>query len=539
MKRLSRISDLHHAGFMHKPKKPLYITLFLALLFCGYPAQAGDVLLDQGKLQSIGPLGWIAPNLEVPTPDRDVPLVDPNDKSPAASLLRRYQARGLAGGLDGVLYDNRDRGHSTLPGAQFPSLSHLTYGPELRAEGLDYGLAGRVILPAIVIGNSSTALTRRPSQRSQPRFAMTASGGPERAFLTYANNHIYVYPEHHDHDAVDVFPANWPYMVISQGSSHSDMPFVKALVMTTAAFSDETRDFLEAKRLIAPTLQMIFRRSQKGLYTREQYLSASSHPTVFDAARLAPERMVAMASTMRPDEIPPLVRLDVESEDFSTAAGLAGLSELLFSTPSSIARIWRSDAYSRSMTVSAAKTEDPNGRALSFEWVVLRGDPAKVRITPLNAQRSRALISVDWHDAMRIMPNAERMSNRVDIGVFASNGVHDSAPAFVSISFPHHHSRAYGPVGEDAVMRLMSIDYTGEDRLAYFDPLLHWTAGWRDEFTYDLNGDMVGWKRILPGKVLTLLGTGSGAGAPLPAYDLEIVNGRPHLSMITSQTASE
>ncbi|EDM72743.1 hypothetical protein RAZWK3B_00945 [Roseobacter sp. AzwK-3b] len=365
---------------------------------------------------------------------------------------------------------------------------------------------------------------------------MTAAGGPERAFLTYSNNHIYVYPEHHDHDAADVFPANWPYMLVSQGSSYSDMPFVKALLMAMAAFSDETRDFLKDERLVAPTLQMVFRRTQKSVYTRDQYLSSLAHPTVFAAADLAPERMVALAAALKADEIPPMVRLDVEAEDFSDAAGLAGLSERLFSTPSAIARIWRSDAFSRTMTVSAAKTEDPNGRALVFEWVLLRGDPQKVRITPLNEQSSKVRISVDWHDDMRITPNAERTSNRVDIGVFASNGVHDSAPGFVSISFPLHQSRMYESVGDGSVMRLMSVDYSGKDRLKYFDPLLHWTADWQDEFEYNVNGEMTGWNRVFPEETLTLLSDGvTGANKPAPQHVLEMNGDRPQLSMANSE----
>jgi hypothetical protein len=492
-------------------------------------------LLERDQLQSIGPLGWIAPGLEPGAPDRDAALVDPNDTSPAASLLRRYQAQGVAGGFEDVIYDNRDRDHSKLPKAQFPSLSHLVYGPELRAEGLDYGLAGGIILPAIVIGNSSTALTRKPSQRSQARFAMTAAGGPERAFLTYSNNHVYVYPEHHDHDAADMFPANWPYMLVSQGSSYSDMPFVKALLMAMAAFSDETREFLKEERLVAPTLQMVFRRTQKGVYTRDQYLSPLAHPTVFQVADLAPERMVALAAALKPDDIPPMVRLDVETEDFSDAAGLAGLSERLFSTPSAIARLWRSDAFSRTMTVSAAKTQDPNGRAVGFDWVLLRGDPQKVRITPLNDDKSRVRISVDWHDDMRIAPNADRMSNRVDIGVFASNGVHDSAPGFVSISFPLNQSRLYQPVGDGSVMRLMSVDYTGKDRLRYFDPLLHWTADWRDEFAYDANGKMTGWTRIFPTETLALLSSGdTELHKPLPRHELKVEGDRPQLEMVNA-----
>ena len=512
--------------------KSLFATICsFVILFAGHHAQADQVELRQDQLQSIGPLGWIAPQLEIPQAEAHLPIVDPKDASPAASLLRRYEARGIAGGLTGVVYDNRDRDHSKLPQAAFPQLTHLSYGPALREQGLDYGLAGRIILPTTVIGNSSTALTQRPSERSQARFAMTTPGGAERAFLTYANNHLYVYPEHRDHDDADLFPANWPYTLISQGSSHSDMPFVKALVMTVAAFSRETRDFLEAERLVGPTLQMIFRRNQKGLYTPEQYLSPAAHPTVYEANRLAPERMVAMAAALKPDEIPPMVHIDIEAEDFSDAAGLAGMSERLFRTPSAIARVWRSDAYSRTMTISAEKTEDPNGRALSFEWVLLRGDPEKVSITPLTASGSKATISIDWHDTRRIATGEMRTTDRVDIGIFAWNGSHYSAPGFVSVSFPLHQVRRYEAVGESKTMRLVSVDYSNRDNPKYVDPLLHWTANWRDEFSYSSSGAITRWQRVFPYETMVIQGEGARSGVPAPLHQLELEDGRPILVM--------
>ena len=67
--------------------------------------------------------------------------------------------RGVSQGFDGILYDNRDRDHSTLPSDRYPNLSFLKYDAELTRQGLDYGLAGRILIPALVFGNSSTAMT--------------------------------------------------------------------------------------------------------------------------------------------------------------------------------------------------------------------------------------------------------------------------------------------------------------------------------------------------------------------------------------------
>lgn len=504
--------------------------LFFCVLGCG--PVAADIVLSKDQLVSIGVLGWIAPDLDLPDPDPTLPIVTEDAKNPATVLLRRFQAMGRAGGFEGVIYDNRDRGHSRLPQEQFPQLAHLEYGPELREANLDYGLAGRIILPFIVFGNSSTAVTQKPINRSQARFAMTSVGGPERAFLTYSNNHLYIYPEHRDHDEVDLFPANWPYMIISQGSSHSDKPFMQALAMTLAALPVETREFLREKRLIAPTLQMILRRNQTATYRLEQYLSPAAHPTVFERKNLQPERMVAMAADLKPADIPPMVRLAVEQEDFSEAAGLAGLSEHLFDTPSAIARVWRSEAYSREMIVTADKTQDPNDLPLTFKWVLLRGDPAKVRIKLLDDTGQKARIEIDWHEARPINPMTDRMTDRVDVGVFAWNGVNYSAPAFISVSFPRHQSRDYQPVGADPAMRLVSVDYSNMHN-AYVDPLLHWTASWRDEFGYDDQGRRVEWHRVMPNETLVLQGPGVEGRSLPPSHRLENLTKQPRLVMET------
>ena len=433
-----------------------------------------------------------------PAPDRealeDLPLLSPDARLAGIEVLRRLAAQGRAGGLAGVVYDNRDRGHSHLDVRAFPQLTPVLYDESLRAADLDNGIAGPILFRAPVIGNSSTAVTSGPAPRSLGRLAMTVGPGPFRAWQGYASNHLYVYPAHRDHGEIDLFPANWPYMVLSQGSSYSDRPFVEALLLTLASFSPETRGRLEASRLVAPTLQMILRRTQAGIYGRASYLSGAAHPTVFSHDRLQPERMAAMAGAMEPDDIPPLVVLRVEEETFHTRAGLADLSERLFDTPAAIARIWRGWEVEKEMVVSAAGTRDPNGREVAFDWVLLRGDPEHVRITPLDDRGARARVVIGWHERRPVMLRAEQLGDRVDIGVFTRNGVHDSAPAFVSVSFPAHERRAF-ETGPDGMQRLAAVDYDAIGRGQSFDSVLHWSAPWRDVFAHDARGRITGWTR--------------------------------------------
>ena len=375
-----------------------------------------------------------------PEAPKETQVLHPNKKTPGHQLLRRLYATGQAAGNHGDLYDNRDRGHSKLRAPLHPQMSQILYAPELRKQEIDYGLPLVMLYDRPVIGNSSTAIRGGKLKRSLPRLALTGFGpeGPQRLFQNYITGQIHVFPEHRDHDpkAGDLFPANTPYYLISQGSSGSDKPHLEALAMILAAFTPDTKAFLMAKGLLAPTVQMVFRRSQTGIRTREAYLTGFAHPTVFDAARIDLVRMVSLANALHPKDVPPLVSLRVIEEGFARR-------ERLFDTPAAISRIWRSDQGQHSMVVTTEDTRAPNDQALRFEWVVLRGNPDHVRITPLTEDGARAQIEFDWQDPGPVPGQPALITDRVDIGVFAHNGIHDSAPSFISVMLPRHEARQY------------------------------------------------------------------------------------------------
>jgi hypothetical protein len=263
--------------------------------------------------------------------------------------------------------------------------------------------------------------------------------------------------------------------------------------MTLAAFRPDTKAKLTELGLIVPTVQFVFRRSQQHVTSRESYLSGDAHPAAFEAFNLNLARMVSLANSIAPDAIPPQVRIRVLDEDLGLE-GIdyfgQGLSEQLFDTPAAVARIWRSKAGRRAMLVTAEDTRDPNGRRLRFEWRLLQGDPAKVRIEPLG---NRARITLDWHGPFRISEDNPVTSSRIDIGVFAHNGAHDSAPAIISWYCPPE-TRVYAPGPEP---RILAIDHVPK---GYADPMLLPRADWRDEFVYR-DGRLTGWTRRRPGRV--------------------------------------
>ncbi|MEM7667695.1 MAG: hypothetical protein AAF317_00910 [Pseudomonadota bacterium] len=428
--------------------------------------------------------------------------------------LTRLIARGHAAGLAGVLYDNRDRNHSRLPPTLFPRLARTAYGPEARAAGADYGPNRRLIFPLPVIGNSSTARTGGPFWRSQPRLMLTTPGAPADLWRLYAANHLYVYPEHRDHDPAgvrepgrngaaagppgkgDLFPAQTPYMVISQGSSGSDRPVLVALAAALAALPPRTRALAEQEGLIAPTLQMLLRSTLRGVPDLLAYLGPAGHAPVIDPARLDLDRLIAAAHALTADTLPGMVRLQMVEETVMRpeAVFADGLGERLFDTPGAIARIWRGPAATRSYVLDAGGSTDPNGQALQFHWRVVTAAPGQVTVRPLDAEGRRARIDVTWTDRRPDAPG-RLVTDRIDIAVIADNGSRLSAPAYFSVAFAAEQARRLEP-GPDGRTRPAEIAYAAHPRRdRYTDPMLFPRRNWTDRYAYDAEGRLLGWVR--------------------------------------------
>lgn len=423
----------------------------------------------------------------------------------AGELLAQWYKEGTAAGNHGDLYDNRDGGHSYMNFKTFPQLTRVIYGEEAQRRRLNWGLQRAFQFNKICLGNSSTALTGGPIWRCQGRLALTEPGGALALYLQYVNRDIYFYPVHVDnnpgHNGAggrghgDVLPANTPYIILSQGSSGSDVVFLDAVAATLAALRPEVKRELAASGLLMPAVQMIFRMSNKTVAKPEDYLTGKAHPTAFEGSQVDAEKMVTMAHGITSDTLPPMVEIKIVEEDQPVVGRDyfdVGPRERLFDTPSAVARIVKSTQYERRMVVSAEGSKDLRGKPLSYHWVVLRGDEKKIHIKTLNAAGSKAELRVGYHERRPIAPGSDRESNRVDIGVFAHNGVYYSAPAFVCFYTLDNEKRVY-----DAENRIQVVDYADPAvRDNYVDPLLDFRKDWRDEYRYAGDGKLAGWTRI-------------------------------------------
>jgi hypothetical protein len=414
----------------------------------------------------------------------EAPIVSDADSGEIARVLRRWYADGTAAGNRGDYYDNRDRGHSRLDLARYPQLEAVTYTEAQRKRNADYALQSR-ILPGVVIGNSSTSAAPEAGG-SLPRHYYAQPRGLDFLFAQYSRNNLYVYPEHRDHDPGrngpggagpdglprdgygDLFPTNTPYLVISQGSSGSDQPFLRAIASTLAAFRPEVKRKLAEAGMLMPAIQMLLRATSRRLEEPGDYLTGRAHPTVFRGSDLDPGAMVEGARRITLSSLPPIALIRAEREE-GARGGVdyfePGRTEVLGDTPAVIARVFRGSARERRITVNAAESRDLNGKPLRFFWAVLRGDPAAVRIRYLNEEHSRAEITVPFHDrfALPFEPGLE--TNRVDIGVFVHNGDWYSPPAFITYFMPDNEARTY--LGDG---RLVDIGYgAGSARAAVAD----------------------------------------------------------------------
>lgn len=452
-------------------------------------------------------LGLCLPGTLAPARAADpaVPVTTRTD--PAGLLLQEWFAAGRAAGHTGDYYDNRDKGHSALDLSRYPQLKPLPYSESEKAAGADYGMPQKV-RPETVLGNASLSGTA-VNGASIPRLFYSTKEG--LSFLTnqYIGNQLYLYPEHQDHDPRaadgtgfgDLYPTNSPYLIISQGSSGTDQPFLNAVAMTMASFTPEVKAALRERKLLFPVIQQILRSSRNTLTKPEDYLTGLAHPSAFDAASLDEEKMMRLANAMTLETLPPVFHLEVTTGppaprrgvDFFEGPGRD--SESLADRGMVIASVFRGMARERKLTVRVAGVGANGEKAPVFLWRLLRGDPALVTIAP-SESTFEAEITVKYQGEDRPVPGEPALtSRRVEIGVFARTDSGYSPPAFITFYFLPNEKRRYDARTEN----ILEVDYAFER--AFVDVTLTSAKPWRDVYLYDeKTGLLTGWRREEAGK---------------------------------------
>ena len=400
------------------------------------------------------------PKTAVPAAEASAAVAKPitTDRSAVGDLLRKWAAEGTAAGNTGDFYDNRDRTHSLLSLTPYPQLQAIKYSDTDRTTNRDWGLQGAV-RAEVVFGNSSTSSPAAVGG-SNTRTLYTGPGGLNLLHSQYRLHNLYLYPAHQDylpgHNGLDgasygdLFPTNSPYVITSQGSSYTDQPFMKAIPFALAAFRPEVKAKLVADGLLMPTLQAIFRMSNKQVAKPEDYLTGKAHLAVFDGNQVDALKMVNLAHDIDLQHIPPLAQIKlVEADDAKPGRDYFDPypSEALGTTPSVIARIFRGRSGVQRLVVSAESSVDANGLPLTYHWVVLRGEPGKIKITPKDKSGAVVEILIPYHDRSPVEPGAALEGNRVEVGLIVHNGTWYSAPAFVTSFTLDSEARTYDEAG--------------------------------------------------------------------------------------------
>lgn len=244
-----------------------------------------------------------------------------------------------------------------------------------------------------------------------------------------------------------------------------------------------------------PTIQMIMRRTR--VSSDNEYLTSPlAHPSAFDEYDNWLS-MAQMANAITLDKIPPFAKLRLISDTYGGIRGQDYFDTIdvhpHFQTPASIAFVWRNFHHTQTVRVSAADSYDVNGYPLTYTWSVIRGEPSRVRITPLNDQKTEVRIEIDYHPSRQIVPDEPRVSSLVVIGLFAHNGFYYSAPTYVTSYTQPNETRTYDLKSK----KLTEIQYQiNKDMIL---PVSINKAWGRDTFNYTPAGALNGWNRVKAG----------------------------------------
>lgn len=328
---------------------------------------------------------------------------------------------GAEGGNTGDLYFNRDKGHSVLKTAEFPGLTQVMLDSEGRSRGIDLDFPNMYFRQP-VFGNCSRAMVKGPLWRSLPRALMTTEAARLRQMQRfYLSNQVWVFPAVYDCPPAgtnnDVFASVTPYWIATQGKSWSDLYYLRAALEVSRSLKPETKIAAVSRGLLAPTVQMLVRKSLAGVESEDDYLTAKAHPTAFPANGLDLGRLKSAAAALEPSTLPPVAILSGVASA-KTAGEMPAVPELTYAGPCACALVLRAPDKERSFAIAAG-----GGDEIAF--AVVHDDLGAAKVEKTSPSTARLTL-----DKTKMSP-----TNRVDLAVFARNkGTAWGAPSFASFA---------------------------------------------------------------------------------------------------------
>lgn len=328
-------------------------------------------------------------------------------------------APGNLGKNMGDLYMNRDAGHSRPRLAEFPGITEVKFDAEGVRREMHTGIPN-VYFPYPLFGNCSQAFVKGRAWRSMPRAILSAYLPDLKAMQKlYLSNQIWFFPSNLDTPPLgqygDVFHANVPFWVTTAGRSWSDIPYLRAAMLCSRSFAPATKASAVSRRLFAPTVITLLKKSLIGVTSEEDYISPKAHPTALPPSGVDTNRLVQLSAQMTPESIPPLVTVTAESVSDITDVGIP---ELLYSTPYAVSYVIRAPERKRVFVLKASGAQ-------KMCFVKTMGSYSAAKVVPIGG--NGAVVELN---TSRLNP-----TSRVDIAVFGRNQQTGwGAPSFVSFT---------------------------------------------------------------------------------------------------------
>lgn len=326
---------------------------------------------------------------------------------------------GTSGGNTGDLYMNRDKMHSAINPMDFPGLTVIKYDEEGRKRKQDI-CSPNLSVPYPLFGNCSMALVGSDSWRSIPRAIMTSESwqiGKMAKF--YVSNQVWVFPSNADTAPVgtngDVFASITPYWIVTAGRSFSDLPYLRAALEASRSLDPVVKAEIVKRGMLAPMMQVLIRKSLKGVESEDDYLTSRAHPTAMPSEGIDLARLKKSAAELKIADIPPLAGVSVRSV---APSDTPKHTELTYATPFAWAIVLRAEQAKREFIISATGANE-------FAFVQTHGSGTKAMIEPLS--KNQVKVTID--------KNALSPTNRIDIAVMGRNANTGwGAPSYVSFA---------------------------------------------------------------------------------------------------------